>query len=84
MEVEVNKVYEGKVVKIMDFGAFVEIAPGKQGLVHISELSDGYVKSVEDVVKMGDIIRVRIIRIDEQGKIALSAKGTKPEIQDPK
>ena len=63
-----------KVVKITDFGAFVELTPKQEGLVHVSQLSNKFVKNVEDVVKLGDTIRVKVIRIDEQGKIALSAK----------
>jgi len=73
-EAEVGQIYQGKVVKILDFGAFVEIMPGKDGLVHISELESSRVEKVEDVVKMGDIISVKVISIDEQGKISLSKK----------
>jgi len=73
-EVEVNKIYIGKVKRIMNFGAFCEIAPGKEGLVHISELSDTFVKNVEDVVKLGDEIKVKVIGIDELGRINLSKK----------
>jgi polyribonucleotide nucleotidyltransferase len=73
-DVEVGKVYTGKVKRIMNFGAFCEILPGKEGLVHISELADKYVSKVEDVVKIGDEIRVKVIEIDEQGRINLSKK----------
>jgi len=73
-DVEVGKVYTGKVKRIMNFGAFCEILPGKEGLVHISELADKYVNKVEDVVKIGDEIRVKVIEIDEQGRINLSKK----------
>lgn len=76
-EVKVGEVFMGKVTKVADFGAFVEITPKQDGLVHVSELSDRYVKNVEDVVRVGDILRVKVIRIDEQGKVALSAKATK-------
>ena len=73
-DVEVGKVYTGKVKRIMNFGAFCEILPGKEGLVHISELADKYVSKVEDVVKIGDEFRVKVIEIDEQGRINLSRK----------
>jgi polyribonucleotide nucleotidyltransferase len=73
-EAEVGKTYLGKVTRIMNFGAFVEIMPGKEGLVHISQLADMRVAKVEDVVKVGDEIRVKVIEIDEQGRINLSKK----------
>jgi polyribonucleotide nucleotidyltransferase len=73
-EIKVGRVYSGKVNSIKDFGAFVEIAPGKDGLLHISELSDGYVKSVSDVVKIGDIIEVKVIAVDDQNRVKLSRK----------
>lgn len=73
-EVEVNRVYIAKVKRIMPFGAFCEIAPGKEGLVHVSELADTFVKNVEDVVKIGDEIKVKVIGIDELGRINLSKK----------
>lgn len=72
---EVGKIYSGKVKRVTDFGAFVEIAPGKDGLVHISRLSDKFVKNVSDVVKVGDEIKVKLISIDELGRLNLSAKG---------
>jgi len=72
--VEVGQIYQGKVVKILDFGAFVEILPGKDGLVHISELESRRVEKVEDVLKVGDVIPVKVISVDEQGKISLSKK----------
>ena len=73
-EVEVGETYDGEVKKILDFGAFVEILPGKDGLVHISKLSDKHVKKVEDVVKVGDKISVKVISIDKQGRINLAKK----------
>jgi len=73
-EPKVGEIYPGKVKRITDFGAFVEIMPGKEGLLHISELSDKYVKNVSDVVKVGDEIRVKVIGIDEWGRINLSKK----------
>jgi polyribonucleotide nucleotidyltransferase len=72
---EVGRIYEqAKVVSVKDFGVFVEIVPGVEGLCHISELSDGYVKNVEDVCKMGDLISVKLILIDDQGRLKLSRK----------
>lgn len=73
-EIKVGSVYEGKVVSTKDFGAFVEIAAGTDGMVHISELAEGYVKSVSDVVKIGDIIKVKVINVDDNGRIKLSRK----------
>jgi polyribonucleotide nucleotidyltransferase len=73
-DVEVGKVYNAKVKRIMNFGAFCEILPGKEGLVHVSELADKYVSKVEDVVKIGDEFRVKVIEIDEQGRVNLSKK----------
>lgn len=73
-EIKVGRVYSGKVNSIKDFGAFVEIAPGKDGLLHISELSDGYVKSVSEVVKVGDMIEVKVIAVDDQNRVKLSRK----------
>jgi polyribonucleotide nucleotidyltransferase len=73
-DIEVNRIYIGKVKRIMPFGAFCEIAPGKEGLVHISELADNFVKEVESVVKLGDEIKVKVIGIDELGRINLSKK----------
>ncbi len=72
---EVGKIYLGKVKRVTDFGAFVEIAPGKEGLVHISRLSDKFVKTVSDVVKVGDEIKVKLTGIDELGRLNLSGKG---------
>ncbi|MFH0762710.1 MAG: polyribonucleotide nucleotidyltransferase [Candidatus Omnitrophota bacterium] len=73
-DVEVGKIYIGTVRRIVNFGAFCEIAPGKDGLVHVSELADGFVKNVEDVVKVGDEFKVKVIGIDELGRINLSKK----------
>jgi polyribonucleotide nucleotidyltransferase len=73
-EVEVNKIYLGKVKKIVDFGAFVEILPGTDGLVHISQLAPGHVKNVRDVLSEGDEVVVKVLEIDRQGKIKLSRK----------
>lgn len=79
-DVEVGRIYIGKVKRLMQFGAFVEIAPRKEGLVHVSELSDTFVKKPEDVVKIGDEIKVKVIGIDELGRINLSKK----QAQEPK
>jgi polyribonucleotide nucleotidyltransferase len=73
-EVEVGDVYTGKVSRILDFGAMVEVLPGKEGLVHISELADYRVGKVEDVVKVGDEIMVKVINIDNLGRINLSRR----------
>jgi len=73
-DVEVGELYDGKVVKVMNFGAFCSIAPGKEGLVHVSELSNEYVANIEDVIKKGDEVKVKVIGIDDAGKIKLSMK----------
>ena len=73
-EVEVGVIYEGKVAKIMDFGAFVNILPGKDGLVHISQISDERVENVSDKLSEGDIIKVKVLEVDRQGRIRLSMK----------
>lgn len=73
-EIKVGSVYEGKVVSTKDFGAFIEIAPGTDGMCHISELADGFVKNVSDVVKIGDVIKVKVINVDDSGRIKLSRK----------
>jgi polyribonucleotide nucleotidyltransferase len=73
-DVEVGKIYKGKVVRIMNFGAFVEILPKKDGLVHISQLADHRVNKVEDVVNIGDEIMVKVIEIDDKGRVNLSRK----------
>jgi polyribonucleotide nucleotidyltransferase len=73
-DVEVGQIYTGKVTRIMNFGAFVEIAPGKDGLVHISELADFHVPSVEDAVKLGDEVSVMVTEIDSMGRVNLSRR----------
>lgn len=78
-EPEVGKIYRAKVKKIMNFGAFVEILPGKEGLVHVSELANKFVKNVEDVVKMGDEFDVKLTEIDDQGRLNLSKKQADPD-----
>ncbi len=78
-EVEVGKIYRGKVVNIKDFGAFVEIFPGQDGLVHISELANFRVKNVQDIVKVGDEIWVKCLGIDEKGRVRLSRRAAMEE-----
>ena len=73
-DVEIGAVYPGKVTRLMTFGAFVEILPGKEGLVHISELADYRVVKVEDVVKVGDELTVKVIDIDHMGRVNLSRR----------
>ena len=73
-DVEVGKMYTGKIKRIMNFGAFCEVLPGKEGLIHVSELADKFIEKVEDVVKIGDEVQVKVIEIDEQGRINLSMK----------
>ena len=73
-EIKVGTIYEGEVVSIKDFGAFIEIAPGTDGMCHISELADGYVKSVSDEVNLGDRIKVKVINVDDTGRIKLSRR----------
>jgi polyribonucleotide nucleotidyltransferase len=73
-EVEVGKIYEGKVAKLMDFGAFVTILPGKDGLVHISQISEERVENVSDKLSEGDTIKVKVLEVDRQGRIRLSMK----------
>ncbi|MEW5913647.1 MAG: polyribonucleotide nucleotidyltransferase [Thermodesulfobacteriota bacterium] len=77
-EVEEGAVYEGTVVRIMDFGAFVEIMPGRDGLVHISELDHNRVRAVTDVLKEGDRIKVKVLGVDDRGKVRLSRKALLP------
>ncbi len=78
-EAEIGKIYTGKVVTIRDFGAFVEILPGTDGLCHVSELDNKYVKNVEEVCKVGDELTVKVIDIDGQGRIKLSRKAALKE-----
>jgi len=75
--IEVGEIYEGEVVRIMDFGAFVELLPGQDGLVHISELDHKRIEKVTDVVKAGDIVRVKVKEIDDKGRVNLSMKALK-------
>jgi polyribonucleotide nucleotidyltransferase len=79
VEPEVGKVYEGPVKSVTAFGAFVEIIPGVEGLLHISELDHKRVEKTEDVVKKGDIIKVKLLEVDERGRMKLSRKALIPK-----
>lgn len=85
-DVTVGEIYTGKVTRVVNFGAFIEILPGKEGLVHVSQLADYHVKNVEDVVKEGDEVLVKVIEIDNQGRINLSRKAalTPEKLRDEK
>lgn len=82
-DVEIGEIYMGKVVRIMNFGAFVEFLPGKEGLVHISKLARERVEKVEDIVKVGDDILVKVMEVDSQGRINLSRKDALPPEEKP-
>jgi polyribonucleotide nucleotidyltransferase len=73
-DVEVGRIYEGKVARLMDFGAFVTILPGRDGLVHISQISNERVERVSDKLKEGDVIKVKVLEVDRQGRIRLSMR----------
>jgi polyribonucleotide nucleotidyltransferase len=81
-EVKPGRTYKGRVVSIKDFGCFVEVLPGQEGLVHVSELGQGYVQKVGDVVKIGDMITVKCLGIDNQGRIKLSKKAAEGDSRD--
>jgi polyribonucleotide nucleotidyltransferase len=88
-EPEVGKIYTGKVTSVTNYGAFVEILPGQEGLLHISELADGYVKRVEDIINVGDEVVVKLVEIDKFGRLNLSRKaamddGTRPSGKRPR
>ena len=78
-EPEIGKIYEGKVIKIMDFGAFVNFMGSTDGLVHISQLKNERVEKVQDVISEGDIVKVKVLDIDSRGKIKLSMKAVEEE-----
>jgi polyribonucleotide nucleotidyltransferase len=80
-DVKVGAIYTGKVTSVKDFGAFIELAPGQDGLCHVSELSKEYVRNVADVVKVGDMLRVKVINVDNQGRVKLSHKAVQTEEQ---
>lgn len=81
MQLEVGKIYEGKVTGITGFGAFVEVEGGKTGMVHISEISSTYINQISDVLKEGQQVKVKVLSINDNGKVAMSIKQTenKPE-----
>ena len=78
-DVEAGTIYEGKVVRLMDFGAFVNILPGKDGLVHISQISDERVANVSDKLSEGDVVKVKVLEVDKQGRIRLSMKAVESD-----
>lgn len=80
--VSVGSIVEGKIVSVMPFGAFVDLGGKQSGLVHISEISSGYVKDINDCVKKGDSVKVKVIKIDESGKISLSIKQAREDKKD--
>jgi polyribonucleotide nucleotidyltransferase len=82
-DVEVGMIYDGKVAKLMDFGAFVTILPGKDGLVHISQISEERVENVSDKLKEGDSVRVKVLEVDKQGRIRLSMKAVEQQAASP-
>ena len=79
-EVEVGKIYHGTVKTVKEFGAFVEVLPGQEGMVHISELADYRVKDVDEICKVGDEITVKVIGIDDRGRVRLSRKAALAEL----
>ena len=81
-EVKVGSIYDGKVVAVKEFGAFIEIAPGTDGMCHISELAHGFVKNVSDVISMGDMVKVKVINMDDTGRIKLSRKALLEQTED--
>ncbi|MGV6814181.1 MAG: S1 RNA-binding domain-containing protein, partial [Phycisphaerales bacterium] len=83
-DVRPGTIYEGKVVSTKDFGAFIEIAPGTDGMCHISELADGFVDNVHDVVSVGDMVKVKVMLVDDQGRIKLSIKRANPDFVEKK
>ena len=80
--IQIGRIYEGKVTSVKDFGAFVELVPGKDGLCHISELSEEYVSSVADVCRVGDTLRVKVIAVDDQDRVKLSRKAAMRELAE--
>jgi polyribonucleotide nucleotidyltransferase len=80
--IQIGRIYEGRVTSVKDFGAFVELVPGKDGLCHVSELSEEYVASVADVCRVGDIMRVKVIAVDDQDRVKLSRKAAMRELAE--
>jgi len=81
-DVEVGRVYEGKVARIVDFGAFVTILPGKDGLVHISQIAEERVENVSDYLEVGQTVNVKVLEIDRQGRVRLSMKEASPKAEE--
>ena len=81
-EAEIGKIYTGKITRLMNFGAFCEILPGKEGLIHVSELADRFVKDVAKEVNVGDVVTVKVVEIDPQGRINLSKKRAEPGYEE--
>ena len=81
-EVEVGRIYRGKVQAVKDFGAFVEVLPGQDGLLHISEMADYRVEKVADICAVGDVVTVKVIDIDERGRVRLSRRAALAEMDD--
>lgn len=79
MSIEVGAILEGKVVSIMPFGAFVSLPEGESGMVHISEVASAYVENIHDYLKEGDEVKVKVLKIDDKGKISLSIKKAMPK-----
>ncbi|MDD4818966.1 MAG: S1 RNA-binding domain-containing protein, partial [Candidatus Colwellbacteria bacterium] len=77
-EYNIGEIVEGNVVRVLDFGAIVDLGGGRDGMVHVSELKEGFVKNVTDVINVGDFVRAKVIKVEE-GKIGLSIKQLKPE-----
>jgi polyribonucleotide nucleotidyltransferase len=78
-EVEVGKIYEGTVLRLLDFGAIVSILPGKDGLLHISQIANERVNAVSDYLKEGQVVRVKVLEADEKGRVRLSMKAVGDE-----
>lgn len=83
MSIEVGSKVQGKVTGITNFGAFVELPDGKTGLVHISEVADNYVKDINDHLKVGDVVEVKVMNVEADGKIGLSIRKAKPQAERP-
>ena len=83
MSIEVGSKVQGKVTGITNFGAFVELPDGKTGLVHISEVADNYVKDINEHLKVGDVVEVKVMNVEADGKIGLSIRKAKPQAERP-
>jgi polyribonucleotide nucleotidyltransferase len=81
MDIELGEVYLGKVTRVEDYGAFVELMPGKLSLLHVSQISSERLKSAKDVIKVGDVLKVKISEIDDQGRIKVSLKDVPENVE---